>query len=64
MGNTDAMETNRCSIELDRLEQEVRVIRHVLDDPGEEGRAGLVQRLRYLAASAQRLADRLEREAQ
>ncbi|HVJ53619.1 MAG TPA: hypothetical protein VM689_14220 [Aliidongia sp.] len=51
----------RISIDLDRLEQEVRVIRHVHDDPEESGIAGLVQRLRYLAASANRLADRLER---
>jgi hypothetical protein len=52
----------RIGIELTRLEQEVRVIQHKLDDLGPDGdRADMVLCLRHLASRANRLADAVEK---
>ncbi len=58
MGPAD---TQCLAIELDRLDQEIRVIQPVLDDVGLGGSREIVQRLRYLATRANRLADRVEK---
>jgi hypothetical protein len=62
MKDGDLKGAERIAIHVERLEQEVRVIQHLLDDPEVEGADELVRRLRYLASSANRIADRIEKE--
>jgi len=56
MSGESAETTRRIAIELDRLGQEIVVIRHVLDDGGPNCRAEMARRLSYLATCANRLA--------
>ena len=64
MGEAGTDEARRIAIELDRLDQEVRVMQRVLEEAGLSGGADeLAQRLRYMATQAQRLADRVEKSA-
>jgi len=62
MNDVGPAETQRIAIELDRRDQEVRVIQHVLEDAGLSGADKIVWRLRYLATCAHRLADRVEKD--
>jgi hypothetical protein len=49
------------AIQLERLDQEVRVIQHLFEDDGPDRVGELVHRLRYLASSAGRIADTIEK---
>jgi hypothetical protein len=64
MSRMDAEVTRRIAIEVERLDQEIRVIQHVLDEPGPGGDEELVRRLRYLATRANRIAEMVERDAE
>jgi hypothetical protein len=57
----DENEIRRVTIELDRLDQEVRTLRHLLDESGLDQAAEMSRRLRYLATSAERVAVLVER---
>jgi hypothetical protein len=57
----DEDEIRRVAIELDRLDQEVRTLRHLLDESGLDQAGELSRRLRYLATSAERVAVLVER---
>ena len=54
-------EIRRVAIELDRLDQEVRTLQHLLDESGLEQGAEMSRCLRYLATSAERVAVLVER---
>ena len=54
-------ETRRIAIELDRLDQEVRVVEHMLDDAGvTRGADEMIRLLRHLASRAERIATLIE----
>ena len=54
-------ETRRIAIELDRLDQEVRVVEHMLDDAGvARGADEMIRLLRHLASRAERIATLIE----
>ena len=48
--------------ELERLDQEIRVIQHVLDEARPGKNEELVQLLRHVASRASRIADQVEKE--
>jgi hypothetical protein len=57
-------ESRRIAIELGRLDQEVRVIQHVLDDAGvPNGADEMIRMLRHLASRAERIAALVESAA-
>ena len=61
MSAKDEDEIRRVAIELDRLDQEVRTLRRLLDESGLDQAGELSRRLRYLATSAERVAVLVER---
>ena len=61
MTHMDEDEIRRVAIELDRLDQEVRTLQHLLDASGLVQAAEMSRRLRYLATSAERVAVLVER---
>jgi hypothetical protein len=61
MSAKDEDEIRRVAIELDRLDQEVRTLQHLLDASGLVQAAEMSRRLRYLATSAERVAGLVER---
>jgi hypothetical protein len=61
MADIDEDEIRRVAIELDRLDQEVRTLQHLLDASGLVQAAEMSRRLRYLATSAERVAVLVER---
>jgi hypothetical protein len=61
MTHMDEDEIRRVAIELDRLDQEVRTLQHLLDESGLHQAAEMSRRLRYLATGAERIADLVER---
>jgi len=61
MTHIDEDEIRRVAIELDRLDQEVRTLQHLLDESGLGQAAEMSRRLRYLATSAERVAVLVER---
>ena len=61
MTHMDEDEIRRVAIELDRLDQEVRTLQHLLEESGLDQAAEMSRRLRYLATSAERVAVLVER---
>ena len=57
----DENEIRRVAIELDRLDQEVRTLQHLLEESGLDQATEMSRRLRYLATSAERVAVLVER---
>jgi hypothetical protein len=61
MTHMDEDDIRRVAIELDRLDQEVRTLQHLLEESGLDQAAEMSRRLRYLATSAERVAVLVER---
>jgi hypothetical protein len=61
MTHMDEDEIRRVAIELDRLDQEVRTLQHLLEESGLDQAVDMSRRLRYLATSAERVAVLVER---
>lgn len=63
MGNAISEATRRVAIELDRLAQEISVIRHVLDDAAPDCREEMVRRLGHVSIRATRIAAMVQNRA-
>ena len=60
MRDTEQMDAVRISKEVERLDQNVRVIQHMLEDHQSEATEELVRLLRHLANGANRIAQMVE----
>jgi hypothetical protein len=56
----DVDRLNRVRIELERLDQEVRTLKRLLDEGGLGGHGEMVRLLRYMASRAERVAGMIE----